>query len=62
VLRLGGSIAWPLKPGRVVEATEVHIPEDNRPPAYWASALAQAFAAPAPLLQTAPAASEPSAP
>ena len=62
VLRLGGSIAWPLKPGRVVESTEVHIPEDDRPPAYWASALAQAFAAPAPLLQTAPPASEPSAP
>jgi hypothetical protein len=62
VLRLGGSIAWPLKPGRVVESTEVHIPEDDRPPAYWASALAQAFAAPAPLLQTVPAASEPSAP
>lgn len=62
VLRLGGSIAWPLKSGRVREGTEVHIPEDDRPPAYWASALAQAFAAPAPLLQTAPAASEPSAP
>lgn len=62
VLRLGGSIAWPLKAGRVVEATEVHIPEDDRPPAYWAPALAQAFAAPAPLLQTAPASSEPSAP
>ncbi|MCA3582426.1 MAG: AAA family ATPase [Methylocystis sp.] len=62
VLRLGGSIAWPLKPGRVEEATEVHIPEDDRPPAYWASALAQAFAAPAPLFQNAPPASEPSAP
>lgn len=62
VLRLGGSIAWPLKPGRIVESTEVHIPEDDRPPAYWASALVQTFAAPAPLLQTAPAASEPSAP
>ncbi|MCA3643621.1 MAG: AAA family ATPase [Methylobacterium sp.] len=62
VLRLGGSIAWPLKAGRIVEATEVHIPEDDRPPAYWASALAQAFAASAPLLQAAPALSEPSAP
>ena len=62
VLRLGGSIAWPIKPGRVLERTEVHIPEDDRPPGYWASALAQAFAAPAPLLKTAPAASEPSAP
>ena len=62
VLRLGGSIAWPLKPGRLVEATEVHIPEDDRPPAYWASALAQAFAAPTPLLQAAPVSSEPSAP
>lgn len=62
VLRLGGSIAWPLKSGRVREGTEVHIPEDDRPPAYWASALAQAFAAPAPLFQNAPPASEPSAP
>lgn len=62
VLRLGGSIAWPAKPGRVVEATEVHIPEDDRPPAYWASALAQAFGTPAPLLQAAPALSEPTAP
>lgn len=62
VLRLGGSIAWPLKPGRVVEATEVHIPEDDRPPAYWASALTQAFAAPAPLLNAAPEVSEPSDP
>lgn len=62
VLRLGGSIAWPLKPGRVVESTEVHIPEDDRPPAYWASALTPAFAAPAPLLQTAPKSQEQSAP
>lgn len=62
VLRLGGSIAWPAKPGRVREATEVHIPEDDRPPAYWASALAQAFAAPTPLLQAAPKSPEQSAP
>ena len=61
VLRLGESIAWPAKPGRVVEVTEVHIPEDNRPPAYWASALAQAFAAPAPLLNSAPKSPEQSA-
>lgn len=54
VLRLGGSIAWPVKPGRVREATEVHIPEDGRPPAYWAATLGQAFAAPAPLLSPAP--------
>jgi hypothetical protein len=60
VLRLGGSIAWPMKAGRVVEATEVHIPEDGRPHAYWATALAQAF--PAPLLYTAPASPEQSAP
>lgn len=62
VLRLGGSIAWSVKPGRVLERTEVHIPEDDRPSAYWASALAQAFAAPAPLLQAAPEPTEARAP
>jgi len=62
VLRLGGSIAWPVKPGRVRETTEVHIPEDDRPPAYWAAALAQAFAAPAPLLNATAKSSEQSAP
>jgi len=62
VLRLGGSIAWPTKPGRVRETTEVHIPEDGRPPAYWAATLARAFAAPAPLLSAAPKLSEEPAP
>ena len=62
VLRLGGSIAWPVKPGRIREATEVHIPEDGRPPAYWAATLAKSFAAPAPLLNAAPKSPEQSPP
>lgn len=39
VLRLGGSLAWPVKPGRVLELTQVHIPADDRPRAYWPAAL-----------------------
>ncbi len=62
VLRLGGSIAWPVKPGRIRETTEVHIPEDGRPPDYWAATLAKSFAAPAPLLNAAPKSPEQSAP
>jgi hypothetical protein len=62
VLRLGGSIAWPVKPGRVREATEVHIPEDGRPPAYWAASLAKTIAAHAPLLNVAPTSAEQSIP
>lgn len=63
VLRLGGSIAWPVKPGRVRELTEVHIPDDGRPPAFWAAALAKSFSPPAPLLKATPQSPEqPSAP
>ena len=51
-----------MKPGRIREATEVHIPEDGRPPAYWAAALAKSFAAPAPLLNATPKLLEQSAP
>jgi hypothetical protein len=29
VMRIGGSIAWPKKDGRIPELTEVHIPKDN---------------------------------
>ena len=35
IMRLGGSIAWPVKEGRIVEQTEVHAPADGRPTAYW---------------------------
>lgn len=53
VLRLGGSVAWPTKPGRVRERTEVHAPQDGRPRAYAARAIEMVFA-PAPLLTVVP--------
>lgn len=43
VLRLGGSIAWPLKEGRVVERTEFMDFDDGRPKVYMAEAIARAF-------------------
>lgn len=43
VLRLGGSIAWPAKPGRVLERTEFHLFDDNRPKVYLPGQLAKAF-------------------
>lgn len=44
VLRLAGSIAWPVKPGRVLERTEWQQPDDGRPRAYQWGQIAQAFA------------------
>jgi len=44
VLRLGGSVAWPTKDGRVLERTEVHIPDDGRPREYFFEQLSRAFA------------------
>ena len=49
VLRLGGSIAWPLKKGRVVERTEFLSFDDGRPTSYLAEQIAKAFP-PAPAL------------
>ena len=43
VLRLGGSIAWPAKPGRVLERTEFHLFNDGRPKVYVDGQLARAF-------------------
>ena len=43
VLRLGGSIAWPAKPGRVLERTEFHLFADGRPKVYVDGQLARAF-------------------
>jgi hypothetical protein len=43
VLRLGGSIAWPAKPGRVLERTEFHLFDDGRPKLYVDGQLARAF-------------------
>ena len=43
VLRLAGSIAWPTKPGRTVERTELHTFDDGRPKIYFPGQLAKAF-------------------
>jgi hypothetical protein len=43
VLRLGGSIAWPLKEGRVIERTEFLDFNDGRPKQYLAEEIAKAF-------------------
>ena len=43
VLRLAGSIAWPVKPGRTVERTELHTFDDGRPRIYMPGQLARAF-------------------
>src|SRR5512132_4243612 len=43
VLRLGGSIAWPAKPGRVLERTEFHLFDDGRPKVYVDGQLARGF-------------------
>jgi AAA domain len=43
VLRLGGSIAWPMKEGRVIERTEFMDFSDGRPKAYMPEAIAKAF-------------------
>ena len=43
VLRLGGSVAWPVKPGRVIERTEFLVFDDVRPRQYYPGQLAKAF-------------------
>jgi len=43
VLRLGGSIAWPVKEGRVIERTDFLDFDDGRPKAYLAEQIARAF-------------------
>jgi hypothetical protein len=43
VMRLGGSIAWPTKPGRVIERTEFMNFDDGRPSFYYPVQLARAF-------------------
>lgn len=55
VLRLGGSVAWPTKDGRVLERTEVHIPDDGRARQYFIEQLLRAFAPDAGPLLAAPA-------
>ncbi|HSF94667.1 MAG TPA: AAA family ATPase, partial [Thermohalobaculum sp.] len=43
VMRLAGSIAWPLKPGRQMERTELQTFADGRPRRYYAERIARAF-------------------
>ena len=43
VLRLGGSIAWPVKDGRVIERTEFLSFDDGRPKVYLPEQIARAF-------------------
>ena len=43
VMRLGGSIAWPIKEGRVIERTEFLDFDDGRPKSYIAEQIAKAF-------------------
>ena len=43
VLRLAGSLAWPVKPGRVLERTELQTFGDGRPRIYLPGQLARAF-------------------
>jgi hypothetical protein len=43
VLRLGGSIAWPNKPGRIIERTEFVTFDDGRPRFYYPGQLEKAF-------------------
>ncbi len=43
VMRLGGSIAWPVKEGRVIERTEFLTFDDGRPKTYLREQIARAF-------------------
>lgn len=43
VMRLAGSIAWPKKPGRIVEKTEFTLAGDGDPKPWQAEQIAQAF-------------------
>jgi hypothetical protein len=40
VMRLGGSVAWPVKPNRIVERTEFVAFDDGRPRVYDEARLA----------------------
>ncbi|MCC6194599.1 MAG: AAA family ATPase [Burkholderiales bacterium] len=51
VMRLGGSIAWPVKDGRIVERTELILPPDR--PLYIPGQIARAFPPAAGLLDAA---------
>lgn len=55
VMRLAGSVAWPAKPGRVIERTELQLFDDGRPKAYMPGLLARLFPPIAPDSTSAPA-------
>jgi hypothetical protein len=44
VMRLGGSVAWPTKPGRVMEVTEIKEPSGARPQLYVDTIFDAAYA------------------
>jgi hypothetical protein len=52
VLRLGGSIAWPVKNGRIIERTEFLSFDDGRARTYMAEQIARAYPASEPALET----------
>jgi hypothetical protein len=54
VMRLGGSIAWPLKQGRVIERTEFLTFNDGRPKSYLPEQITKAFPPLQPDLRPAP--------
>jgi hypothetical protein len=43
VMRLGGTVAWPVKPGRIQENTEFKDFQDGRPQFYYEGQLAKSF-------------------
>ncbi len=43
VMRLAGSIAWPHKPGRIIEKTELQLFDDGRPQHYMPGQLQKIF-------------------
>lgn len=61
VMRLGGSVAWPHKPGRVAELTEVVVYQDDRPKSYVAEHVARTFQVGPPTSSTALALTSPPA-
>lgn len=56
VMRLGGSIAWPVKQGRVIERTEFLTFDDGRPKSYLSEQIRCAFPPAQATLGSAPAA------
>ncbi len=62
VMRLAGSIAWPSKPDRVIERTELQLFDDKRPQAYPHGQLSRTFPPKIEAVNTAPPAKANTAP